>query len=405
MKSLIKSVLALLLILNANPALAEPKERITGFVLRGDVDGSVNNFTSDRNGYDDPYQLVSVETSDGQIEQKPIGEYIDGLVVQVEWRHLQKEEAGPITENNVIDQAIARVNEWNNDPETTNTLGIKLRVFSGVFSPKWLTYHWHKGKYKLKNCEKGQNATAEEMCGVRAYFKNNKQGIIPSHWKLSFRTHWRDLQEKLADKYDNVPVIRELAVSGCMTHHAETMWRNKGDYNRPDGKHNVQALLNGGMTLESDKSCLRWQIKVAAKKWDNTPIAMAYNMWNDYEVVNDELIWTTKPQFTKELMDKCIEEADTNCILGNNSLGLNDIGDENNTDDVTYYLKEFGDAGHHIYVQTETTIDHQWVALNHAADVLNAQMGELPKIKAMNKESPTFLTGSNMQNARNNLKF
>ncbi|NGN97889.1 hypothetical protein G5S52_09535 [Grimontia sp. S25] len=90
MKSFVKSALTLLLVLNANIAFAESKERITGFVLRGDVDGSVNNFTSDRNGYDDPYQLVSVETSDGQIEQRPIGEFIDGLVVQVEWRHLQK---------------------------------------------------------------------------------------------------------------------------------------------------------------------------------------------------------------------------------------------------------------------------------------------------------------------------
>ncbi|MGI2259396.1 hypothetical protein [Shewanella sp. GXUN23E] len=384
----------------------EIKERLTGFLLRGDVSGEVSGYQSDRNGFDDPNQLIKVRNSSGQIVEEAIGKYVDGLVVQVEWKHLQDSANGEIqhySEGNVIDKAIAAVNAWNASNE--NQLGLKIRVFSGVYSPKWLTQHVHNGKLTLRNCENGSNATNDEVCGLKVYFKNDKIGILPSYWKPAFRTAWEDFQSKLAAEYNGISVVREIAVSGCMTHHAETMWRNKGDYNRPDGRHNIEVMMDVGLTVAKDKECLGWQIEVAAEKWPNTYIGMAYNMWNNYSIDDGQLVWTPGKKFTDELMQKCIDEAGTFCVLGNNSLGVSDIGDEESQGDVTYYLKSYGDVGHNIYVQTETAIDSQYDALNHAADELNATMAELPTIKAMNNFDETFLSGSQMQGARNNLKF
>ena len=378
------------------------KERLTGFVLRGDVSGAVSGYDSDRNGFDDPNQLIKYKNGSGQVLESAIGNYVDGLVVQVEWKHLQQTRNGGISSNNVIDQAIAAVKDWNANND--NQLGLKIRVFAGVYSPKWLTQHVHNGQLKLRNCENGTNATKDEVCGLKVYFKNNKSGILPSYWKPSFRTAWEDFQTKLAAKYNSEEVVQEIAVSGCMTHHAETMWRNKGDYNRPDGRHNIEAMMDVGLTLAKDKECLNWQIEVAADKWPNTYIGMAYNMWNNYRIENGELKWTLGRQFTEELMQKCIDEAGHFCVLGNNSLGVSDIGDEKQNNDVTYYLKAFGAAGHKVYVQTETKIDRQYDALNHAANKLYSKMGELPTISAMNKFSETFLSGNDMQGARNNLK-
>lgn len=383
----------------ADEVVVPGKDRLTGFVLRGDVSGAINGSTSNRNGFDDPTTEIDVEISQGNIEKQSIGHYVDGLVVQVEWKHLQTTAGGEITESNEIEKAVQAIEDWN--AANTNQLGLKIRVFAGVYSPKWLT---HKDDGKLRNCENGKNATKTEVCGLKVYFKNNKQGILPSYWKPSFRTAWEDFQTKLAAKYDVKSVVQEIAVSGCMTHHAETMWRNKGDYNRPDGRHNIEAMMDVGLTLKEDKECLEWQIEVAANKWPNTYIGMAYNMWNNYKIENDELKWTPGKKFTNELMQKCIDEAGSFCVLGNNSLGISDIGDEESMGDVTYYLKSYGTAGHNIYVQTETKIDKQYQALNHAANILSAKMGELPTIKAMNKASTTFLSGTNMQNARSNLK-
>ncbi|MCL1039133.1 hypothetical protein L2750_18545 [Shewanella submarina] len=357
-----RSLLTLLLLCAVSTtSVVEAKPRLEGFVLRGDHSGAVG----ERNHFDNPNGSTWAT-------------HVDGIVVQAEWAHLQPTKNGPISSNNVIDQAIAAVEQWNS-ANPNHTLGIKLRVFSGIYSPAWVS---------------------EETGSFYAQYKNGKEGELPFYWKNKvFRPLWRDFQSKLAAKYDAESVVREVAVSGCMTHNAETMWRNPRDNSRDDGRKNIDIMIENGLTLAKDENCLQWQIRVAANKWPNTHIGMAYNMWKDYE--NG---WAKKPAFVDSLMDYCLERAPGRCILGNNSLGLNDIGDENKTDDVTYYLKRKGGAGNLIYIQTETVATDIHQAINHGADKLHAAMAELPKLKAMNKVSPDYLGGTDMQDARLNLK-
>ncbi|ACA87915.1 hypothetical protein [Shewanella woodyi] len=358
MKRILASVLVCLA---AHIVQVDAKDRLEGFVLRGDHSGTVG----ERNHFDNPNGSTWAR-------------HVDGIVVQAEWAHLQPNKDGAIRANNVIDQAISAVTTWNN-ANPSNKLGIKLRVFAGIYSPGWV---------------------GDETGEFFAQYKNGKEGYMPFFWKAKkFRPLWSNFQTKLAAKYDSHPLLREVAVSGCMTHNAETMWRNPRDNSRDDGKKNIDIMRDNGLTLLKDENCLKWQIRVAASKWPKTHIGMAYNMWQDYENGNAK-----KPEFVNTLMDYCIERAPGRCILGNNSLGVSDIGDENKTTDVTYYLRQKGDAGNLIYVQTETVATDIHLAIDHGADRLHAAMAELPKLKALNKVSATYLQSDDMQDARLNLK-
>lgn len=342
------------------------KERLKGFVLRGDADGHVGR----RNHFDNP-----------NTSEYNFGQYVDGIVVQVEWAHLQPEPRGEIIENNIIDQAIDAIETWNaSNPD--NPLAIKLRVFAGIYAPAWV---------------------ADSTNGFMVYYKNGKEGMLPKYWwGKRYRPYWEDLQNKLAAKYDDLDIIREVAVSGVMTHNAETMWRNPGDNNRPDGRRNIDVMIENGLTLAKDEDALKWQVTAAAGAWKKTPIALAMNMWKDYE--NN---WASKPSFVEDLIDHIILVCGSRGIVGNNSIGLSDVegDDAYDSGDVLYYIRDaYETKGANTYVQTETIADQIHKAINYANKNVGAEMAELPKLKAMAKFKPGYLKGTAMQNARQNLK-
>lgn len=343
------------------------KPRIKGFVLRGDGDNSVGK----RNFFDDP------NTSDYNF-----GSYVDAIIVQAEWASLQLTQSSGITENNIIDQALAALRKWNAaNPE--NKLSLKIRVFAGIHSPAWVS---------------------DVTGGCMVYYKHGAHGILPFFWnKAKFRPLWENFQLKLAERYDNDPLVREIAISGAMTHNAETMWRNPGDdKERPDNKTNIQVLRENGLTVVKDKSALKWQVNAAANAWKKTRLGMALNMWKDYE--NN---WVSEPRFVDELISHCLNTCGSQVILGNNSIGLSDVetDDSNDPSDVLYYLKKAnGDKNAHIYVQTETVADDIHRAINYAANNLAAKMAELPKLKSMDKYQIDYLKKLPMQRARQNLK-
>jgi hypothetical protein len=342
------------------------KPRIKGFVLRGDADG----YPGFRNHFDDP-----------NTSEYDFGRHVDGIVVQVEWAHLQPEPWGEIVENSIIDQAIAAIEQWNsNQPD--HPLYIKLRVFSGIYAPAWV---------------------ADTTNGFMVYYKNGKEGMLPKYWWANrYRPLWEDLQLKLAAKYDEVDIIREVAVSGVMTHNAETMWRNPGDLSRPDGRANIDVMQENGLTMAKDEAALKWQIDAMSAVWKKTHIALAMNMWKDYE--NN---WAAKPAFVEDLIEHMLEVCGTRAVIGNNSIGLADTtnDDANDPGDVLYYLKQaFETSGAKIYIQTETVADRIHEAILYGQQNIGAEMAELPKLKAMAKYDTNYLSGSLMQDARMKLK-
>jgi len=357
-------VVAATVLLSSSMAYAYEKPKIEGFVLRGDV---TSGAPGERSHFDNPFD-----------EGANWGNKVDGIVITAEWADLQKTAYGEIESNNVIDQAIATITKWNANKPRSEWIFLKLRVFSGIYSPSWV----------------GENVGSLEVD-----FKNAKQGTLPYFWTDSFQSYWADFQNKLGERYDNQPLLLDVALSGCMTHNAETMWRNYGSENTTS----VEDLKAHGLTVAKDESCLLNQIDIAANAWKSTNISMAINGWKNYDAAKVNGHYPKKIEFAKDMVDHCKDVLGNRCIVGNNSVGNKSADDDEhlNSDKALQYVSSYEND---TYVQTTTKAENINKAINYAADSLHASMAELPKLKDLDKISHGFLGSDRMQSARANLK-
>ena len=122
-----------------------------------------------------------------------------GLVIIATWKQLQPTPASEIGDNNVIDRALADVRAYN-ARNPAKPLAVKLRVWGGFEAPDW----------------------AKQLGGAPiATEHNGKQRILGRFWSEAYRQAWSRLQVQLAAKYDALPLIREVAITSCMSFTAE----------------------------------------------------------------------------------------------------------------------------------------------------------------------------------------
>ncbi|MEC4725503.1 hypothetical protein HWQ46_08085 [Shewanella sp. D64] len=416
---------------HSNTALAA-KDPIKGFVSRGDLKSTINGFTSNRNGFDDPNIVIS-STGGPQNGPLRLGHLVDAILVQAEWRTLEPSE-GRILRNNVVDKAINSLSTWNRQ-NPSYPLSIKLRVFAGMYSPQWLALD-RRGNpifcsYKHK--------TNNELCFVQVSTKNGKNGNIPSYWKSAYASKWKNFHRKMANKYDNNNLIREVSLGGCAIGNDESFWRHKGD-NTPNGGyglHVVRYLMNKGLTLEKDKACLQNTQFDAMTAWNQTPVGVSYNIWNDYRTNGRNLIWSKNKSFTRKVMQKCVDHFGSRCLIGNNSYGNRDLGSENDSQKFAFMLKLAGTAAtwHRLssqysfirnpqgtYIQTEVWAalknsnkdfvggeDNEiHVAIDRARTEMKIHSAEIPKLRDLafydTFLGDIYLATDRMQNVRQALK-
>lgn len=214
---------------------------------------------------------------------------VHAYVVHVNWADLQPTQGGPIAANNVIDQAIARVNQ----PDFAQLgMVLKLRVFAGIGAPDW--------------------AKALDGGPVQVYgdpSDGGGSGTVGRFWTADFGAAYADLQNKLAAKYDNVPSIREITVSRCTTMYDEPFVRNFAD------SRNVANLTAAGYTTAADEQCILDSI-AAHKVWTQTTSDVDFNPMPliAYPTGRRDLA------FTESVMDQCRTMLGSRCGLENNSL-------------------------------------------------------------------------------------
>ena len=333
------------------------KAKLKGFVLRGDVeDGAPGK----RSHFDDPTGQDWASS-------------VDGLVITAEWGALQPTMDGEIASDNIIDQAIQKITDWNVGKAKGKQLFLKLRVFAGIYSPKWV---------------------GKAVGSIDVDYKNSKQGTLPYFWTDDFQKYWADFQLKLAERYDNQPLILDVALSGCMTHNAETMWRNYSAKNDTT----IETLKAVGLNIKDDEACLLGQIDAAANAWKSTNISMAINSWKDY----DKKGYPLKSSFVQKMVNRCSAKLGSRCIVGNNSVG-NTTADKNEHSDKDKGLHYVSTYKRHTYIQTTTVADNIQKAILYGATKLHASMAELPKLSSLEKASIS-LDSTEMQAARKALK-
>jgi len=216
---------------------------------------------------------------------------VNCFVVQADWSALQPTQGGPIAANNVIDQAIASVNQRNAANPGLN-LRIKLRVSAGVAAPDW----------------------AKQLDGAPVTLKDPQTGAligtVPRFWTSGFGAAYDNLMQQLAARYDSAPALLEVAVSRCTTQFAEPFLRQAND---PD---NRAAYLAAGYTTAADEACLQAQLDTHARLWLHTRSGVAFSPFQTLDssgVHQDEA-------FTEHIMDSCRSVLGARCVLGNNTI-------------------------------------------------------------------------------------
>ena len=210
-----------------------------------------------------------------------------GIVILASWRELQATPTSGLAANNTIDQALDAVREYNRkNPQ--KPLGIKLRVWGGFVAPDW----------------------AKSMGNGPIQVVHKKPRTVGPFWSPPYRKAWAHLQELLAAKYDDEPLIREVAVTSCMSFTAEPFFC--------PGEPTVKnPLEKAGFKPFEYQQCLKNAVNDYAP-WKKTNIEVPLNpihmpLGNPKGDIN----------FTTEFMKSCRQAFGKRCIFDNHDLDLN----------------------------------------------------------------------------------
>ena len=208
-----------------------------------------------------------------------------GIVIVASWAQLQPTADAEIADGNVIDTAMAEVRAYNaKHPE--KPLAVRLRIWGGFKAPGWVT-----------------NIGGPPIIAMH----NNKKRYIGRFWSPEYRRAWARLQEKLAAKYDSWPLIREVAMTSCMSFTAEPFFSPSED--------SVQKPIRAaGFTEAAYKECLRNGLSDYAP-WKQTRIVLSVNPLRTGlgQGPGD-------PEFTEGIMRSCRKTLGVRCVLDNHNL-------------------------------------------------------------------------------------
>src|SRR5665213_818472 len=150
-----------------------------------------------------------------------------GAVILATWAQLEPVRDGALN-TQAIDQGLEAVRAYN-AKHPDHPLRAKLRILAGENAPDW----------------------AKEI-GGRPLTLAKKRGnpfTVGRFWSIPYRQAWRRLQDGLAARYDQDPLVEEVAVSYCSVYTAEP-------FNVPLNQEDTPVLHAAGYTDSADISCL-----------------------------------------------------------------------------------------------------------------------------------------------------
>lgn len=208
-------------------------------------------------------------------------EVVRSYVLNVRWADLQP-SAGTLATAD-LDRALEQAD--------LQGARVKLRIMAGIHSPEW-----------AKNLG-GEPVWLTDPHGDRT-------GTVPRFWVAAFGAAYTDLQEMLASRYDDNPLVAEVVVSRCTTFYAEPFIRQTSHV------ANRAALVAAGYTRAADKECHRQQV-VAHRVWRRTRSGLAFNPAQFVTASGGRAV---DDRFTTAMMRHCREQLGRRCLLENNSI-------------------------------------------------------------------------------------
>lgn len=250
--------------------------------------------------------LISTAGSDQKNTLDPLSPFqgiFGGYVVRTTWKKLQGKNAAEF-DTSSIDNALDLVRQYNNAVATSTTLsapnnrqlGVRLRIWAGCGdTPEWAT-ELDGGPVTIK----AKYAGAVETCKFGHFWDTTS----------NYAAAWRQLQAMLANKYDNLPLLHEVAVTSCTSFSAEPFflpWQNSLD----DTKAQLQAV-GVGYTDTTYQQCLASAVSDYAP-WQKTRLEYTFNPFYGLTTFADVA-------FSEQAMRGCRQLAGPRCILSNHDL-------------------------------------------------------------------------------------
>lgn len=208
-----------------------------------------------------------------------------GLVVVATWRQLQPTPDGEIPADNPVDRAMADVRTYNaRNPQ--KPIGVRLRIWGGFEAPAW----------------------AMQLGGPPiATVHNDKQRALGRFWSPAYRQAWRAFQTKLAAKYDGFPLIREVAMTSCMSFTAEPFFV-------PTEPSVQQPIRAAGFNDADYKACLANGVADYAA-WQRSRIVLSLNPLRTAAGQG-----AGDAAFTERVMRDCRAQLGVRCVFDNHDL-------------------------------------------------------------------------------------
>jgi hypothetical protein len=213
------------------------------------------------------------------------------VVIQVTWKQLQPN--GPNDFNtSAIDNALAAIELYNNNTNVTLNIVGKLRVYGGSSAPNWVKV-LNGGPLTLIDPAPGPNLTV---------------GLF---WKQSYRDYWKNLTARLADMYDQNPLIQEVSVGSCMTKDALPFLMLFTPSNTP-------ILKAAGYTDDQGMQCLRGVID-DYDSWQYTAVDLTFNPWR---YIGNGTTAQFNLSFSYEMIDSWKATFGTRGMISNHQLDV-----------------------------------------------------------------------------------
>jgi hypothetical protein len=211
-----------------------------------------------------------------------------GLVIIASWKQLQPTPTSELGDDNVIDRALADVRAYN-ARNPAKPLAVKLRVWGGFEAPDW----------------------AKQLGGAPiATEHKGKQRIIGRFWSEAYRQAWARLQVQLAARYDALPLIREVAITSCMSYTAEPFFL-------PTEPTVANPLRAAGYTDAAHRQCLEHAVADYAP-WKTSRLVLSLN---PFYGLSDRR--PGDAAFTEQVMRACRQAFGRRCVFDNHDLDAN----------------------------------------------------------------------------------
>jgi hypothetical protein len=212
------------------------------------------------------------------------GDIYSAVVILGQWRDLEPERGK--FDFSTIDKALESIGKYNR-VHPKNPLVGKLRLFAAGGTPEW-----------VKTLD-GEPFTMSDKRGTM------KMGHF---WAKGYGDAWRELQVALAAKYDDNPLMGEVAVSSCSSTTAEPFVI----FLTPE---NLPTMHKAGYSDAAMQSCLMGAIDDYAV-WKRTPIDYTFNEWRN----SDSGKAVVDSAFTADVMEAFRKKFGVRGVLANHGL-------------------------------------------------------------------------------------